>query len=179
MIRKAIIVVLALTAFGGGGGLWLAGLGVGTVWNWEIGERHLINVLTYKGCMVIEYEGRRLSRVSLDGLPGYYTQFPFGVPSLKSLGPVDLWTGARLPMFRGFDEETGQLTIGTSRTYWLQCPIWLLPALFAPFPTFALIRGPVRRWRRRRRGLCVGCGYNLTGNVSGVCPECGTKIEKP
>ncbi len=20
---------------------------------------------------------------------------------------------------------------------------------------------------------CVGCGYNLTGNVSGICPECG------
>jgi hypothetical protein len=23
---------------------------------------------------------------------------------------------------------------------------------------------------------CVACGYNLTGNVSGVCPECGTSI---
>ena len=23
------------------------------------------------------------------------------------------------------------------------------------------------------------CGYNLTGNVSGVCPECGTEINKP
>jgi hypothetical protein len=26
---------------------------------------------------------------------------------------------------------------------------------------------------RRKRGLCVGCGYDLTGNVSGVCPGCG------
>jgi predicted RNA-binding Zn-ribbon protein involved in translation (DUF1610 family) len=26
-------------------------------------------------------------------------------------------------------------------------------------------------------GHCHRCGYNLTGNVSGVCPECGTKIE--
>ncbi len=25
-------------------------------------------------------------------------------------------------------------------------------------------------------GHCRQCGYNLTGNVSGVCPECGTKI---
>ena len=23
---------------------------------------------------------------------------------------------------------------------------------------------------------CVHCGYNLTGNASGVCPECGHKI---
>ena len=25
----------------------------------------------------------------------------------------------------------------------------------------------------KAKGLCVGCGYDLTGNVSGVCPECG------
>ena len=30
----------------------------------------------------------------------------------------------------------------------------------------------VRRSRRRRLGLCVGCGYDLSG-VSGKCPECG------
>lgn len=24
--------------------------------------------------------------------------------------------------------------------------------------------------------LCKHCGYNLTGNVSGICPECGTPI---
>ena len=24
--------------------------------------------------------------------------------------------------------------------------------------------------------LCTKCQYNLTGNVSGVCPECGTPI---
>jgi purine-cytosine permease-like protein len=27
--------------------------------------------------------------------------------------------------------------------------------------------------RRRRGGFCRHCGYNLRGNVSGVCPECG------
>ena len=26
---------------------------------------------------------------------------------------------------------------------------------------------------------CRECGYDLTGNVSGVCPECGTRIELP
>ena len=25
--------------------------------------------------------------------------------------------------------------------------------------------------------ICRTCSYDLTGNVSGVCPECGTKIE--
>jgi len=35
-----------------------------------------------------------------------------------------------------------------------------------------------RRTRRprRRRGTCRTCGYNLTGNVSGTCPECGQKL---
>jgi len=34
-------------------------------------------------------------------------------------------------------------------------------------------------WRRDRYippGHCVRCGYNLTGNTSGVCPECGSVI---
>jgi hypothetical protein len=31
----------------------------------------------------------------------------------------------------------------------------------------------VIRDARRSRGLCPGCAYDLTGNESGVCPECG------
>lgn len=29
---------------------------------------------------------------------------------------------------------------------------------------------------RRSKGQCVGCGYSLKGNMSGVCPECGERI---
>lgn len=35
----------------------------------------------------------------------------------------------------------------------------------------------LRRYRgiiRTERGLCPTCGYDLTANVSGTCPECGT-----
>ncbi len=28
-------------------------------------------------------------------------------------------------------------------------------------------------------GHCQKCGYDLTGNVSGVCPECGAKVDAP
>ena len=36
--------------------------------------------------------------------------------------------------------------------------------------------GPVERRRdRMKRGKCLHCGYSLTGNVSGVCPECGRR----
>lgn len=33
-----------------------------------------------------------------------------------------------------------------------------------------------RREERRANGQCVECGYSLTGNRSGVCPECGRRI---
>ena len=45
------------------------------------------------------------------------------------------------------------------------------------YPTIAFIRGPtLRRRYRRKRGLCERCAYDLTGNMSGVCPECGMRI---
>ena len=58
----------------------------------------------------------------------------------------------------------------------IQVWAWLVVAGFAAYPTISFIRGPLRRWRRRRKGLCVKCRYDLTGNESGVCPECGDAI---
>jgi hypothetical protein len=49
----------------------------------------------------------------------------------------------------------------------------------------ALVRGVLRarkgvqllrRHRRLRRGCCPACGYDLTANTSGVCPECGKAV---
>jgi hypothetical protein len=61
-----------------------------------------------------------------------------------------------------------------SEILWI--PLWMLFALFAAYPTTTFIRGPLRRWRRRRAGMCGQCAYNLTGNQSGICPECGRAI---
>jgi hypothetical protein len=55
-------------------------------------------------------------------------------------------------------------------------PFWLLLIIFAVPPSLAFVRGPLRRWWRLRNSRCLLCGYNLTGNVSGRCPECGTVI---
>jgi len=50
-----------------------------------------------------------------------------------------------------------------------------LSAVLGCYPILVfLLRGHFRRIRRRRRGECERCGYRLTGNTSGVCPECGT-----
>jgi hypothetical protein len=32
--------------------------------------------------------------------------------------------------------------------------------------------------RRERSDPCRRCGYSLTGNVSGVCPECGMRAAR-
>lgn len=54
----------------------------------------------------------------------------------------------------------------------LVIPLWI-PFIAMGIPTALL-------WRRDRRrplaGHCVDCKYNLKGNVSGVCPECGTVV---
>jgi hypothetical protein len=55
----------------------------------------------------------------------------------------------------------------------LTVPLWaiLLPSLVLPARYL---------WLKRRRapaaGLCRACRYDLRGNVSGVCPECGTSV---
>jgi len=43
-----------------------------------------------------------------------------------------------------------------------------------------LIPGPfaLRRMIRRKRGLCVKCGYDLRGVEHEACPECGEEIRK-
>ena len=57
-----------------------------------------------------------------------------------------------------------------SRFSCLSIPLWA-PLLLVGIPTAIA-------WRRDRRpppGHCQICGYDLTGNVSGICPECGAK----
>lgn len=58
----------------------------------------------------------------------------------------------------------------------ISCPHWTLSILLISYPFFAFIRGPLRKYRRRRKGLCIHCGYNLTGNTTGICSECGAEI---
>ena len=52
---------------------------------------------------------------------------------------------------------------------------WLIVAAFGAYPAIALVRTVRRRRTRNQPGLCE-CGYDLTGNESGACPECGTVI---
>jgi hypothetical protein len=55
-----------------------------------------------------------------------------------------------------------------------------LLSILATASTLCMSSLLVRRYapdrQRPRTGFCYHCGYNLTGNVSGICSECGTVI---
>ena len=187
MIRKAIIVVLTLMAVGTAALNWRSysatirrqfrltnkvvlfvhlsnGLSRLIWWNCE--EDFVIEVatrgsrnedflfaITLSGC---EYAPLRVAAAEIlreAGISSYQIQWskihrPSRCPPLGAGNPL---------LSRGF----------------VRTPTWTVSTIFAAYPMLAFIRGPLRRWRRHRKGLCLKCGYNLEGNVSGVCPECG------
>ena len=58
-------------------------------------------------------------------------------------------------------------------------PMWMPVGLASllPIAWFSILAFAEHRRRKQTgRGLCSTCGYSLTGNTSGVCPECGTPI---
>lgn len=81
---------------------------------------------------------------------------------------------------QGISRERGWWTLRTRfQPRWLPVvqpglivlPLWI-PFVFIAVPTAYLW------WRDRRipAHCCQECGYNLTGNVSGICPECGKPL---
>jgi len=56
-------------------------------------------------------------------------------------------------------------------------PQWVPPFALGLAPALILTVSILRRIVRRRLGRCIRCGYNLTGTVSLVCPECGQRKE--
>ena len=65
------------------------------------------------------------------------------------------------------------------RFFWLVRYSLLIWCVLGVLPSCYLIvrayRGRISR-RTLRRDFCVNCRYDLTGNISGVCPECGTAV---
>ena len=58
--------------------------------------------------------------------------------------------------------KTWPLTLAALAAGFVLAGVWFVLSAKAEVPA-----------ERRKRGLCPSCGYDLTGNVSGVCPECG------
>lgn len=70
-----------------------------------------------------------------------------------------------------------ELSYGRGSTeHLIGSPLWI-PFVLCAMLCVATSVPWIRRWCRLRRRLCSSCGYDLTGNVTGVCSECGTPIE--
>ena len=83
------------------------------------------------------------------GLP--FEKFGFGLRSWKRLPVRPIW-----PDF-------------AVNTIFYAAILWLLT--FGPFA--------VRRFIRDKRGRCINCGYDLRGDFSAGCSECGWRREPP
>jgi hypothetical protein len=88
-------------------------------------------------------------------------------PEYRDDDPGDVWLQSL-----GF--RYVRVTSAGMRRWNLVLPAWLLVGATAALPLARAVRH-VRTARLRRPGHCPRCGYDLTGNVSGMCPECGTR----
>ncbi len=82
----------------------------------------------------------------------------------------------RIPTWGGRSQKPEQHGTYPMRLTQIVFPLWAPALLLAAVSLFLLLRMPVRKYYRRLGNRCLACGYNLTGNTSGTCPECGTPI---
>ena len=90
---------------------------------------------------------------------------------LSVLSWNDTWTDLDRHGFEinwAFEFESG-ITASSIEYRFIGVPLWLF-VFMAGFPPECLWY----RDRRRQPGLCLKCGYDLRGNTSGVCPDCGS-----
>lgn len=83
-----------------------------------------------------------------------------------------IWPWTKLEWTLPHYSNRMQSTYGQWEEYVL--PLWVPILLFAALA----IRASLRIRRSRRTGACARCGYDLTGNVSGRCPECATPVPR-
>ena len=166
MIRKAIIVVLTLGAMGAAAIWVLSSTTVGkSLFADSVPMRSYdfrltcprVGSIAVVSCRLVTVEelSRIPARVRISGVRYWYERLGFEIVTRSSSGPKP----PEVFYSKGF-----------------MFPAWLPFIVFGTYPTIAFVRGPLRRWRRRREGLCLKCAYDLTGNVSGVCPECGVEV---
>jgi len=153
MIRKlAMILLCAVTAVTAG--VWYLSLGAERQWKWQPTPQSSCALNVGRG--ELQVGARRWTAQPRKSI----------VTDLKEYGAPGL--SVRM-------QEFGTRSApGVHETRWsVHLSLWVLTVpLLGVWLAYACA-GPLRRRRRRRRGLCAVCGYDLTGNESGICPECG------
>jgi hypothetical protein len=100
---------------------------------------------------------------------------PSGI-EYRAMGPPGMWrVGDRWWNRLGFcySPSVYATPLVASSERLISFPYWFVLLLGLTFPVSWVVWSRVRLARRRDAGGCSHCGYNLTGNTSGTCPECG------
>lgn len=188
MLRRAFLILFSLAAIGSAG-IWGASHIPGAVrWSWY-GERvavlcypqgeftglsarylwgdHTLRVFVVKGDLQVVWSSIVDRSVPVRALNLSFAGF---LIERRLEGPLLAFD--RLGPEKMRDEEARRAFSSQVRRAF-RIPVWAVCLGFSAYPS-TILGLHIRRWRRRRRGLCINCGYDLTGNVSGVCPECGS-----
>jgi len=146
-------------------GIWLASL------RWSFHSYGYRGVGIIVGQVTLtQWAGQQASfNQSLANTPSYQMRQGYLIQQVPTAHMADFRYGFMLPKIRYYYLN------GTYHSWELSLPLWL-PLLLTAIPTAWL-------WHRDRRLiscspdhlLCSGCGYDLTGNTSGVCSECGER----
>ena len=153
---------------------------------------HILSAISFAVCISIYTipPNGLFSRWLVIRQPGFsYSAFETGCIYTLSIGkggtsvtpygyqvlPGNQWSCLRL--------EYWKTVKGPNTGFYLWIPLYPFFLMSAILPVWWFIRFPgcwfVRNFQLRRpfpAGCCHRCGYNLTGNVSGICPECGTPV---
>jgi hypothetical protein len=132
---------------------------------------------------ILHWEGRRVEtflcrlRIELPPAGRGWDHDPVNAnAAAQYYGPAAGYDPAQIPELRDFWFNKLAVPVGS-------VPWSALTAASALFPLLWLalrVRFLTVMGRRRRRGMCLRCGYDLAGNTSGRCSECGaaTRTEK-
>jgi hypothetical protein len=131
-------------------------------WQHSFGGLHFVEFEAYKGELAVRYgsyfhgAAGDLGETRTSGFPGWIT-------FSSNLVVYDPYELPPPPPGRKWHRRVGTLLVN----------MWLLVGLAAVVPATWLGACAARRRIRRARQQCVRCGYDLRGNTSGACPECG------
>jgi hypothetical protein len=124
-------------------------------------NRSLWSVTRIQGgqCTILLATTRGPERLEYGSYKRQSTIMDFGSFSYSHLSPTNTnWYGA-----------------GPGHVVEMRAAHWVLAAIASLFVAACHVRGYLYLRAIRSKG-CPICCYDLTGNVSGVCPECGTPI---
>ena len=170
--------ILSLAGFGATAAMWIDSHDAIVQWGYSIWSQrgsgeHLNRVafLGKRGRVAIcwttaEFRGTGLRNTFHRLSPPGFHRTKTELAPLRGLANVDIRDWWRLHDQRIRDSD---LEMDASEA---MAPAWLVMAVTL-IPSVAWLSVVARARRRKARHLCAACGYNLTGNTSGVCPECG------